>query len=172
MLRTPMKNEQPAAEPIRLTGNAIISGKFHATGEPLPFDREEGIARGFEAAHRRPDRPRRSSRPSAISTPLRSRPPSPPLREDVREQVESANQRRMGLALAQAKFNQDTIDNAHEAAARAAEPPQRYVRRGGAWGRVEAQHLSPANPSFRFARTANTRPWASSIHAANRRPRR
>ena len=73
---------------------------------------------------------------------------SEPLRPDVAAALAASHDIAIGRAKAQAQYNQDVIDAAYEqAAAEAAQPPQLYVKRGGAWGRFKTPNSSPANTS-------------------------
>src|SRR6476620_11183939 len=71
-----------------------------------------------------------------------------PLPEETAAALQDQHDKSIGLALAQAEANRRLVDAAYEQAARAAEPPQLYVRRGGAWGRVERAKLKPGEHVF------------------------
>ena len=71
-----------------------------------------------------------------------------PLPEETRLALEDAHAKNIGLQMAQAEANHRFMDSAYEAAARTAEPPQLYVRRGGAWGKVQNCKLRPGEFVF------------------------
>ena len=160
--------EQPS--PIVLSVNAIVEGKFIHAGTALPFtsaaDLPESlkpfIARGdetpFQAAARNiydmpPPLRRQAWKLETIAQEKEAaeEEADAPLREDIQAALQAEHDLRIGAALQQARFNQAAIDNAHEAAAEAAQPREFFVKRGGEMGRTDRCRLKPGE--LIFART-------------------
>jgi hypothetical protein len=163
-----MKIEQPAGEPIVLTVNTIAAGQFipagaetpytetslpehlkqyRATGDsPRPFTQAErdiyyGESRqGYRAARR--------LAATAAYEDMAIEALNKPLPPETAAALQDQHDKSIGLALAQAEANQRFRDAAYEQAARAAEPVQLYVKRGGEMGRVERSKLKPGEPVF------------------------
>ncbi len=162
-----MAEQVTAQRPVILTANCIIGGAFFPAGNELPF-KDEGevpislkpfIATAEAPAPEPVQRNIYGPPPLAIKRQLHrlekgialqeaaEAEASEPLRRNLAAALEAEHDTAIGAAKAQARFNQDVIDAAH-AAAQAPEPLQRYVKRGGAWGRVQNSKLKPGEHVF------------------------
>ena len=158
--------EQPTTT-LMLSVNAIIGGKFYGAGTPLPFTDENDLPaslKPFRATGEEPstqpverniyDLPlsvRRQVRKlelAAAEKEWAEAQAAAPLREDVAAALEAEHDIAIGRAKAQMAFNQSAIDNAHAAAAAAAEPAPLFVRRGAVYKRCDATRLRPGEQFF------------------------
>jgi hypothetical protein len=162
-------SERTTKEPpsIRLSTAVILDGKYFGIGQPLPFTDASALpenlrpyitAAGDEMLPHPSDRdiylsPAARRQARALEAEAQRQEwaeelASEPLREDVAAELEAQHAARIGKALAEAQFNQDAIDNLHEAIAAAAEPEPFFVRRGSVYSRVEKVKLKPGEPCF------------------------
>jgi hypothetical protein len=93
------------------------------------------------------------------------------LPEEVKEVLQAEHDLRIGKARAQMKVNQDASANAYEAAAQRAEEVQTqyFVRRGGAWGKVQNCQLRPGETVF-VKRENGQMEAAGTVNAAGEPP--
>jgi hypothetical protein len=163
-----MSKQPPAAEPIRLSTNCIVAGKFIPAGEPVPYEREEDLPpnlRGLVATGEEPvpfspaerdfygpglRRHAREIKGNVAWQDWCEENANPPLREDVRAVLEDEHARRIEKLKAQALVNQGMADAVYAVAQAEAETKatEYFVRRGGAWGRVENAKLRPGETVF------------------------
>jgi hypothetical protein len=160
------KPEQPPAEPIRLTANAIVAGQFIRAGDPTPYTAEENlpeslkpfVATGDEEPFRAVERNIYDVHPAlrgqarrleAIALEkeraesLAAEPPAPNLAAAITD----AHELHIGAALKQAEVDQRLRDSAFEAMQPPA-PPQLFVRRGGEMARIERAKLKVGETVF------------------------
>jgi hypothetical protein len=164
------KTKQPPAEPVRLSTNCIVDGVFIPAGEPVPYASEEDlpanlkplVATGeepvpFSPAERdfyRPELRRQAGRvlgnvqwQNAAEREAEQAQQLPP---ETQAELEDAHSRRIALLKAQGEYAAGFTDAAYAQAQAEAETKatEYFVRRGGAWGRVENAKLKPGETVF------------------------
>jgi hypothetical protein len=157
------ETEQPP-EPIRLSVASIVAGQYIGIGEPTPFMTESDVPQNLKpyiGGIRNEMLPHPSDRDIYLSPQTRRQArrleataeekdwaeqvASEPLREDVAAALPASHDIAIGKALAQAKYHQDAIDNAHTAAQESvAQRPEHFVKRGAIYSRASKSKLRPA----------------------------
>jgi hypothetical protein len=165
--------EKPAG-PVVLSTGAIIDGVYFAAGQTLPYTAEHEVPENLRPhiltdadelpvpvvrnvyAHMQTPEQQRAVQECRGNIQLQTdwaedaaiaEAKLPPETEAV---LRDTAERNAALEKAKLKAKQDAVDNAYEAAAQHAEEVQTqyFVRRGGAWGKVQNCQLRPGETCF------------------------